>query len=318
MDYCSSCRRHLNGALSCPGCGAWAPDVAPLLQGGRILPAAAGEGRTGRHSAGFPASMPYEEILPEAATAPAVPAGPATGEPGYGPADRLGPVGPSGSEAGTASLPHGRAARRRQLARLKKHRRRALIATAVAVVGGGLAVAALPSDIRPGRAEAASSPDLAHQDVDSQGAVPSQPAEPAAGATARPTASAPGQSPDRAATAPAAPRSDTAVTARPTGGTAARGGARTAASPAQTASRPTPTSAAGAISGTAGQQVSPTGGAGNATAGSTASSTPQASPSATAGGTPAPSSSSASPQASETQQGDAQTKPICLLVLCIG
>ncbi|WP_455709415.1 SCO2400 family protein, partial [Kitasatospora indigofera] len=22
MDYCASCRRHLNGALSCPGCGA--------------------------------------------------------------------------------------------------------------------------------------------------------------------------------------------------------------------------------------------------------------------------------------------------------
>ncbi|WP_456340875.1 SCO2400 family protein, partial [Streptomyces shenzhenensis] len=29
MDYCSSCRRHLNGALACPGCGAYAPDIAP-------------------------------------------------------------------------------------------------------------------------------------------------------------------------------------------------------------------------------------------------------------------------------------------------
>ncbi|MGW7290181.1 LysE family translocator, partial [Streptomyces sp. NPDC054847] len=29
MDYCSSCRRHLNGALVCPGCGAYAPDIAP-------------------------------------------------------------------------------------------------------------------------------------------------------------------------------------------------------------------------------------------------------------------------------------------------
>ena len=27
MDYCSSCRRHLNGALVCPGCGAYAPDT---------------------------------------------------------------------------------------------------------------------------------------------------------------------------------------------------------------------------------------------------------------------------------------------------
>ncbi|WP_422641229.1 SCO2400 family protein, partial [Streptomyces glaucescens] len=29
MDYCSSCRRHLNGALVCPGCGAYAPDIDP-------------------------------------------------------------------------------------------------------------------------------------------------------------------------------------------------------------------------------------------------------------------------------------------------
>ncbi|WP_458363545.1 SCO2400 family protein, partial [Actinacidiphila rubida] len=29
MDYCYSCRRTLNGALVCPGCGAYAPDIAP-------------------------------------------------------------------------------------------------------------------------------------------------------------------------------------------------------------------------------------------------------------------------------------------------
>ncbi|WP_455713019.1 SCO2400 family protein, partial [Streptomyces platensis] len=29
MDYCSSCRRSLNGALVCPGCGDYAPDIAP-------------------------------------------------------------------------------------------------------------------------------------------------------------------------------------------------------------------------------------------------------------------------------------------------
>ncbi|MER6330217.1 hypothetical protein ABT298_13000 [Streptomyces sp. NPDC001034] len=29
MDYCSECRRYLNGALVCPGCGACAPDIAP-------------------------------------------------------------------------------------------------------------------------------------------------------------------------------------------------------------------------------------------------------------------------------------------------
>ena len=33
MDYCSTCRRHLNGALVCPGCGAYAPGIAPLADG---------------------------------------------------------------------------------------------------------------------------------------------------------------------------------------------------------------------------------------------------------------------------------------------
>ena len=38
MDYCSSCRRHLNGALVCPGCGAYAPDIAPTTSEGRTVP----------------------------------------------------------------------------------------------------------------------------------------------------------------------------------------------------------------------------------------------------------------------------------------
>ncbi|WP_406382544.1 hypothetical protein [Streptomyces sp. NBC_01618] len=76
-----------------------------------------------------------------------------------------------GSEAGAESLGgfegtvpagtgQGRAARRRQLARWKKHRRRALAATAVALVGGGLTVAAMPTT-RPsaGHTQAASPPD---------------------------------------------------------------------------------------------------------------------------------------------------------------
>ncbi|MEU8571247.1 hypothetical protein AB0C51_23385, partial [Streptomyces pathocidini] len=29
MYYCSLCRRHLNGALSCPGCGTPIEDLAP-------------------------------------------------------------------------------------------------------------------------------------------------------------------------------------------------------------------------------------------------------------------------------------------------
>ncbi|MEV8308226.1 hypothetical protein AB0P36_12880 [Streptomyces flavidovirens] len=53
--------------------------------------------------------------------------------------------GASAGFEGTAPTGQGRAARRRQLARLKKHRRRIVAATAVALVGGGLTMAALPA-----------------------------------------------------------------------------------------------------------------------------------------------------------------------------
>jgi hypothetical protein len=50
---------------------------------------------------------------------------------------------PSGDVEGVQSAPLGRAARRRQRARWKKNQRRAVVATAVALVGGGLTVSAL-------------------------------------------------------------------------------------------------------------------------------------------------------------------------------
>ncbi|MEW2073877.1 hypothetical protein AB0941_09570 [Streptomyces sp. NPDC013433] len=125
MDYCSTCRRHLNGALVCPGCGAYAPDIAPAVIGGRTVPG------------------PATAAAPEAAVTP--------------PAPRSASVSTSTStHTGTGT---GRAARRRQLVRWKKTQRRALVATAVALVGGGLTLASMD---RGGtdRAQAATAPDL--------------------------------------------------------------------------------------------------------------------------------------------------------------
>ncbi|NEC51269.1 hypothetical protein G3I18_22270, partial [Actinospica acidiphila] len=49
MDYCSTCRRHLNGALVCPGCGAYAPDIAPGgMVGGHRVPGRAATGSAPR------------------------------------------------------------------------------------------------------------------------------------------------------------------------------------------------------------------------------------------------------------------------------
>ncbi|MFD7765910.1 hypothetical protein [Streptomyces sp. NPDC059787] len=122
MDYCSTCRRHLNGALVCPGCGAYAPDIAPAVIGGRTVPG------------------------PATATAPGAVVTPPAPPPGDAPRTS----GPTGT---------GRAARRRQLVRWKKTQRRALVATAVALVGGGLTLASMD---RGGtdRAQAATAPDL--------------------------------------------------------------------------------------------------------------------------------------------------------------
>ncbi|MET8828984.1 hypothetical protein ABZX40_15920 [Streptomyces sp. NPDC004610] len=113
MDYCSSCRRHLNGALVCPGCGAYAPDIAPAP-----LPTRA--------------AAPYTPPPPEEPTSPT-------------------PL--------TPPLAHGRAARRRQLARLKKSQRRAVLATAVALVGGGLTLSTMDRGGSGDRAQAATAPE---------------------------------------------------------------------------------------------------------------------------------------------------------------
>ncbi|MEV5932258.1 hypothetical protein AB0L56_05655 [Streptomyces sp. NPDC052079] len=124
MDYCSTCRRHLNGALVCPGCGAYAPDIAPSVIGGPAV-------RGGVSAAAEPA----------AAVTPPAPR----------PRDTASPApAPSGI---------GRAARRRQLTRWRKTQRRALVATAVALVGGGLTLASMDRG-NGDRAQAATAPDF--------------------------------------------------------------------------------------------------------------------------------------------------------------
>ncbi|MFD0505364.1 hypothetical protein ACFQ0G_25575 [Streptomyces chiangmaiensis] len=61
---------------------------------------------------------------------------------------------------GGPGAPYGRAARRRQRARWKKNQRRAVVATAFALVGGGLTFASMDRHSAE-RAEAAAAPDVA-------------------------------------------------------------------------------------------------------------------------------------------------------------
>ncbi|WP_432186414.1 SCO2400 family protein [Streptomyces sp. Tue6028] len=151
MDYCSSCRRHLNGALVCPGCGAYAPDIAPRTADGRIRLAPAGTGAA------------------PAPTAHRADTGPGTSAGTWydSPSDDGVPYAGAAEASEAESMPpmqQGRAARRRQLARWKKNKRRAAVASAVALVGGGLTIAAMDRHSTD-RTQAAAAPEDPTMDV---------------------------------------------------------------------------------------------------------------------------------------------------------
>jgi len=197
MDYCSKCRRHLNGALVCPGCGAYAPDIAPL-PGGAPAPIATAAAAPVHDE---PVPYRYAEDPAEA---------PGTADESFDAAS-------------------GRAGRRRQRERWKKTQRRALVATAVALVGGGLTVSSM-SRQSTDRAQAASAPDrepmgVAEEEVDqpeTPGWTPSHGQRGADGTRTPSRSSAarpdPAQASDSSASTPGTPivaREQSATQARP-------------------------------------------------------------------------------------------------------
>ncbi|WP_045558661.1 SCO2400 family protein [Streptomyces sp. FxanaA7] len=206
MDYCSSCRRHLNGALVCPGCGAYAPDIAPAAIDSRVAPSEHAGTATAPLMIPMPQTTPAAPVLPAptweyGATDEGWPGGAPAG--GFTTDGTLGGTtsfaqasdidginginGINGMDAvddydgvdrhaamddvrdmdddahdvdveGVPAAPRGRAARRRQMARWKKNQRRAVVATAVALVGGGLTVMGMDRQSTD-RTQAATAPD---------------------------------------------------------------------------------------------------------------------------------------------------------------
>lgn len=146
MDYCSSCPRHLNGALVCPGCGAYAPDIAPPAADGHrgLAPAMTSAGPATAAHRDPAASVTWHDGLPD----------------GEAKSNTAMDVAPH-IAADAEDLPparQGRAARRRRLARWRKNKRRAAVASAVALVGGGLSIAMMDRHSTD-RAQAATAPD---------------------------------------------------------------------------------------------------------------------------------------------------------------
>ncbi|MEW2625459.1 hypothetical protein [Streptomyces sp. NPDC048106] len=281
MDYCSECRRHLNGALVCPGCGAYAPDIAPPGTLRHDGPVAAGPGTTAFSSGFEPAPDPFR---PDFEPAP----GPFPGEPST-------TAGASADVDDAPPVREGRAARRRQQARWKKNQRRAVVATAVALVGGGLTLASMDRHTA-GRAQAAALPD--------DGAM---------GTATRPEA--PGQDPGPSAAPSTSPAHHATPTTRTPGG-AAPAVRQTPVTHRRTApSDPRPDAAAPATPVTAAQPASTPTPASPAT-GSTSTPAPSA-PSTPA---PAPATGGSDQATTPSTPARASTSPeqLCVLVLCIG
>ncbi|AMW14438.1 hypothetical protein A4E84_36070 [Streptomyces qaidamensis] len=318
MDYCSSCRRHLNGALVCPGCGAYAPDIDPCVVDGRTGPAPAPV-----TTPGGPATWEYPAATGTwhdgtlwDETRARTHEGPASGSSdAYDSPDTdtdtdtdAGMDTNADTAEGFEARPQGRAARRRQLARWKKNQRRAVVATAVALVGGGLTVAAMNGNAKPG-VQAATTP----QDTTMGGSVGEAPtyAEPTSRQAGTPRSEATPTTPphaDRASrhqrsraadprTAPAGTRTDAAAAPRelplttpPRRKTVTDTVDTATGDAASTASDATePTTAPAAGSGSDAQQP-------------TSPSTP-------------PPAATTPPEASPA---DSKPKELCLLVICLG
>ncbi|MGQ5634320.1 MULTISPECIES: SCO2400 family protein [unclassified Streptomyces] len=286
MDYCSSCRRHLNGALVCPGCGAYAPDIAPPRTtaphtGGHATTPAADDWFTAEHAAGSPGSD--SDAPADVTDAP--------------------------------PAPQGRAARRRQLARWKKNQRRAVVATAVALVGGGITLASLDRGSGD-KAQAATAPDHRSMSLtDEPSAAPSRPAPAPASPTtghrhtaATVTAHTPGTGVTWQQSAAPAPRTVQSAGGAHTAAVAPRQAASAApATPAVPQQRgTTTTSSSGTDTGTSTGTATGTG----TSTGSSDTSTQPAS--GTGGGT-----SASSPTASSPSQTSSSGQ-LCLVLLCLG
>lgn len=285
MDYCYTCRRILNGALTCPGCGAYAPDIDPGPVGPRFEPYVPG------YPAGGPAPLPpVNPVAPSRFSAP---------EPDLDPV----PESVLGPASIAPTLHRGRAARRRQMARWKKSRRRAGIATAVALFGGGVTVASMSHSSGRGTTAAAATHDTGSGPLgtdDSSVTTASEQSVP--GGNALHTTSTP-QHRTTAHTTPAVlPTQDGTDGGGSVPIAVAPASARSQAAPMATTPPQTTATTPPAASGTSGSGTSATGGSGNG-----GTSTAPASP---APSTPPPATTS--PTTPPSQHG------LCVLILCIG
>ncbi|MGV9242437.1 SCO2400 family protein [Streptomyces sp. NPDC003710] len=317
MDYCSSCRRHLNGALVCPGCGAYAPDIAPPTAMRPSAPAtgtaaartaARQFGSSGRRHDG---GLRDEHMRgPDGEHMRGLHGEHIGGLPGETAAlagrDEAPRSGPSGDVDGAPPASPGRAARRRQLARWKKNKRRAAVATAVALVGGGLTMTALDRHSAD-RAQAATAPDNRPMGVTGEQTGEEGRPDPA---TAPPGARRSSPAPRSTSTKSPAQPAATGVTHRRSTVTTPRTVTPDTRPDAAATSLPVKTSIAG------GQAAAPASGGTNGSGTGTTAQQPSTPPPSSAPANTGGSNSGTS----QTNPAPAATSPahLCVLVVCLG
>ncbi|GGS84971.1 hypothetical protein GCM10010206_54580 [Streptomyces cinerochromogenes] len=302
MDYCSTCHRHLNGALVCPGCGAYAPDIAPPALTDHFGPdRSAGSSATGTPAAAPSAAFGGDGLSAEGEERPE--------------REAESVAGPVAVAAGAPLARPGRAARRRQLARLKKHQRRAMVATAFALVGGGLSLATLDRHTST-QAQAATAPDDRSM-VAGRERAEGEPDQPVSRATEHhaPRSASEAHASEAHASGVSAPRRHRIVPAAPSAVSAVT---RPVAVPSsRTVAAPSPQRQTGAAT------SSPQEPARAATSSGGAAGTDGSAPGRTDTATrpdPAPTTGGTDPATSGTAPAPAATSPteLCLLGLCLG
>ncbi|MFF3336284.1 hypothetical protein ACFYWX_43415 [Streptomyces sp. NPDC002888] len=319
MDYCSSCRRHLNGALVCPGCGAYAPDIAPTNADGRTVPGPATVGATAAWAPGpdaWPGGGLHRGTLHDEADGGLYGAG----------TDEAPPAEPSGDLGGAPPVPEGRAARRRQRARWKKNQRRAVVATAVALVGGGLTLGTMDRH-STNRAEAATAPEITGPGTEDE-----QTTQDSLPTSTRPDAHRSSPTPSE----PALPRQRSAAPPRNMPSNVQPD----SADQPRTAAKPTPQpqagsrSSGGSVSNSSSSNSSSSDGSGSAGSGSAGSNSGGSADDSGTAATPTPTPTGGADGSSDTggdsgtgsgtsqaNSGPTATSPageICVLVLCLG
>ncbi|MGW4288117.1 SCO2400 family protein [Streptomyces sp. NPDC004673] len=245
MDYCHPCRRHLNGALACPGCG------APVLTA--VTPVATVPAGTAADPYGqsTPAA-PYGQDAPAAPEQPKVPRQADRRGAYEPPTESTAPEDTAPEDASDTPDPafDGSRRDRKAAAHRRRRRRTLLVVTGFVLAAGALSLAELGTDApfsfdRPASSDASPDGGAASASPDPTGA-PLTDASPGASSTGSPSASpsdSPSASPSESASETASETPSSAPTTERPAATTPRNTAQAPADPAPAKPTPTPTTA---------------------------------------------------------------------------